>query len=235
MLAEPDRDLGQHVVVGPGRVVAHQPRHLAVEEAGEEAGAVGRGAVAALPEIGEERVGVVGLPLLGEVLVGLRRLLGGGRRLGLGLGHLVARGDPGGARGEPRPGLLGERVDRVDRLLEPVGALVEGPLAGGDLLDQRGSLGGDLGEGRLALLDRGERVALGGVELAGHGAGAELVEPHPGERLVGVRLAGAEPRRLLGGGLKHRGQPVLVAAHAEDGLLELGQRLAGRDHRATIQ
>ena len=113
--------------------------------------------------------------------------------------------------------------------------VVERLLACGDGIDHRRASCRDAGQRRLALLDHGERVALRGVEVARHLLGLEVVEPEPGQRPVGFGLAGAKPRRLLGRRLEHGGQPVLVAANAEDGLLDLGERLSRRDHRPTTR
>ena len=70
MIAKPQRNLVQHVVVRPRRVVVDQPRDLGVEEADDRAGAVFRRAIAARPQIGKERILVVGFALL--VAVGSR-------------------------------------------------------------------------------------------------------------------------------------------------------------------
>ena len=113
--------------------------------------------------------------------------------------------------------------------------LVERLLARGDGVDQRRAFPGDPGERRLALFEDGERVALRRVEVARHLVRLQIVELEAGERLVGFGLAGAEPRRLLRRRAEHGGQPVLVAADAEDRLLDLGERLSRRDHRPTTR
>ena len=143
----------------------------------------------------------------------------------------------GGSRiaGEPRPGLFGEVLDGVDRLFQALRLAVAGLLGGADRRDQVGAPGGEPGERGLALLQRLKRPLLGRIELADDRVARQSVELQPGQRLVGLGLLGPQPPGGLGRRAQHRGQPVLVAAGAEDRLFDRGQSLARRNHRPTTR
>src|SRR5690606_36484266 len=90
MLAQSFGNGGQHGVIGARLGVADQPGHPIVEHAGYIASLIGRRAVAAIPEIGEQRIGTVGFAL--GVAIGLG-LIGLAVRFGGGAVELLALGD----------------------------------------------------------------------------------------------------------------------------------------------
>src|SRR5690606_33365182 len=128
VLAQPLGDGGQHGVIGARFGKAHQPGHPCVEHAGEIAGLVGGGAVAAVPEIDEQRIVAIGLAFFHAVGFGLIGLAVGFGRDALGgfvLGDELAMGGVGGKRRLYRAG------QRVDLGLARSGGFEQGLAFGG--------------------------------------------------------------------------------------------------------
>ena len=220
VIAEPQRNFVQHVVVRPRRVIVDEPGDLGVEVSHQRTGAVGRRAVATAPEVGKQRIGVVGLAL--RVAVGLRlgRFLCSRGSDCLGRFHPLRRFDPSCIIGEALPGGFGQRFDGADggflmsRCRIP--RLFGRRHAGGQL----GPLVGQLGKPGLPPFQRVDRGAFGRIELADDMVAGERIELQPGKRLVGLRLLAPQAGRIVGRRGEHLGEPILVAAHAEDRLLD---------------
>ena len=199
MLPEAQRDLDQRRIVGAHVAEPDEVGDHAVHEVHEVVRLVAPGAEAALPQIDEERVVVVG-PLLGAQL-GLRA-----RRLLLGL----ARDRVGGVarRLGLAPFLLGlhlgldlgaQGLHGRERLLHLLGGGIARRARRGRLLEQRLAALGDVGDMPAVVVEHLHGAALAGIEIVDQPACRHLVELHA--RQLAQRLGALLAQAL---GLAHR-------------------------------